>query len=113
MFLAPSNTASMLSSGCGQMLVHHQKSIFYSRNVDFAGDFGVSGSFSLVESEDSVVGESGDAIQTVEPTSSYAYGSMVPIACSPSPVNSLLVDYKLTKLLHELLAPTLAHTPIA
>ena len=63
-----------------------------------------------MESEDSVVGESGDAIRTVEPTSSYAYGSM---ACSPSPVNSLLVDYKLTKLLHELLAPTLSHTPIA
>ena len=35
----------------------------------------------------STLGESGDAIGSVEPTGSYAYGSTVPIACPLSPIS--------------------------
>ena len=63
--LGISSPVSMLPSGSGKMWVrsvawHHQRNVFYGeqcRSVDFAGDLGLSGSFSPSEREDSEVGE--------------------------------------------------------
>ena len=68
-----------------------QPSVFGSTlwsNVRCVTSSKVYGSWTIgFGSEDSEVGERGNAIGTVELTGSYAYGSMVPIACSLSPTS--------------------------